>query len=202
MITMGLAEIVLFPIRHHSPACAWHLGQLIAERRPRAVLIEGPHDATPLVEHLAHPALRAPVAIYTTFVDTTNRLQRSDHARANPARFAAYYPLADFSPELVAIRAGHAIGAGVRFVDLTFPQMVLAERGAQPSAQVRSLLDESYLRHSRFLQALCERTGARTRTTCGTTCTRPTSRACRPTSSCAASRPTAPCRAPTTRRNS
>ncbi len=65
MITMDQAQIVLFPIRHHSPACAWHLGQLIAARRPRAILIEGPHDATPLVEHLAHPALRAPVAIYT-----------------------------------------------------------------------------------------------------------------------------------------
>ncbi len=106
MMTTGLAEIVLFPIRHHSPACAWHLGQLIAARRPRAVLIEGPHDATPLIRHLVDPGLRAPVSLYTTFVDTANRLGRGDHDRGNPARFAAYYPLADFSPELVALRAG------------------------------------------------------------------------------------------------
>ena len=30
------ARIVYFPVRHHSPACAWHVGRLIRELRPRA----------------------------------------------------------------------------------------------------------------------------------------------------------------------
>lgn len=155
-----MAEIIFFPIRHHSPACAWHLERLIGERAPRAILIEGPRDATALLSNIAHPATQAPIAIYTTFVDTANRLGRPTADRAKPARFSAYYPLADYSPELVAIRKGLAAGAEVRFIDLTFPEMVLAE-GGQQQEQARSLLDEHELRHSRFLKALCQRTGAR-----------------------------------------
>jgi hypothetical protein len=133
------------------------------------VLIEGPRDATPLIEHLAHPQTRAPVALYTTFVDKANSLKSERHDAANPARFAAYYPLADFSPELAAIRAGMEAGAQVRFIDLTFPELVLAERAEHPSPDeegkpqppLRSLFDEHYLRHSKLLQALCDKTGAR-----------------------------------------
>jgi hypothetical protein len=154
-------NIHFFPIRHHSPACAWQLERLIDERKPRAILIEGPSDATALLGQVTHPATRAPIAIYTTFVDTTNQLQAPVFDRAKPARFSAYYPLADYSPELVAIRKGLAAGAAVRFIDLTFPEMVLAEGGQKKSEQARSLLDEQHLRHSRFLKALCERTGTR-----------------------------------------
>jgi hypothetical protein len=154
-------NVIFFPIRHHSPACAWHLERLISERKPRAVLIEGPRDATALLPHLANPATKAPVAIYTTFVDTTNQLGLPRAEKAKPARFSAYYPLADYSPELVAIRSGMAAGAEVRFIDLTFPEMVLAEHGQQQKQQARSLLDEHFLRQSRFLKALCERTGTR-----------------------------------------
>jgi hypothetical protein len=156
-----MSEVIFFPIRHHSPACAWHLERLIAERKPSAVLIEGPRDATALLPHLANPATRAPIAIYTTFVDTTNRLELPKAEKSKPARFSAYYPLADYSPELVAIRFGLAAGADVRFIDLTFPEMILAEHGQQQKQQARSLLDEHYLRQSRFLKALCERTGTR-----------------------------------------
>ncbi|GAB4196292.1 MAG: DUF5682 family protein [Roseiflexaceae bacterium] len=156
----ALDRVLLFPIRHHSPACAWQLERLIAARRPRAVLIEGPRDATPLIAHLVDPALHAPVAIYTTWVDSAGLLGRAPDRHNGPARFAAYYPLADFSPELVALRAGHAAGAELAFIDLSFPELVLAEHGAVQE-QTRSLLDERYFRHSRFLQALCERTGAR-----------------------------------------
>jgi hypothetical protein len=156
-----MAEILFFPIRHHSPACAWHLERLLDERQPRAILIEGPRDATALLGQVAHKGTRTPIAIYTTFVDTTNQLAAAAFDRAKPARFSAYYPLADYSPELVAIRKGLAAGAKVRFIDLTFPEMVLAEGGQKKTEQARSLLDEHYLHHSRFLKALCERTGAR-----------------------------------------
>lgn len=151
---------LLYPIRHHSPACAWHLARLIRDRKPRAILIEGPRDATPLIAHLVHPQTRTPVAIYTTFVDRKNMLGLPDHDRQRPPRFAAYYPLADYSPELVAMREGHAIGAHMHFIDLPFPAMVLAEHHEQHE-QVRSLFSERYFAQSRYLQALCERTGTR-----------------------------------------
>ncbi len=147
------ARVIYFPVRHHSPACAWHVDRLIRERRPEAVLIEGPRDASFLIPLLTHPKTRLPVAVFTTFV------QRIE-GDIGPIRHSAYYPLCDYSPELAAIRAAAAVGARARFVDLTFPEMVLAGRehgGSKPL----SLLEDHYLAHSRLLRETCERTGAR-----------------------------------------
>lgn len=139
--------MVYFPVRHHSPACSRHLARLIASWRPEAVLVEGPRDATGLVDMLLDPQLVAPVALYTTYVQGPEQ------------RHSAYYPLCDYSPELVALREGRKVGARLRFIDLTFPEMVVAE-GAAPQ-ELRSLLDERYLQHSRVLRLACERAGAR-----------------------------------------
>jgi hypothetical protein len=146
------ARVVYFPVRHHSPACAWHVDRLIREIRPAAVLIEGPRDATRLIPFLLHKRARMPVAIYTTFVQ-----RREDDI---PLRHAAYYPLCDYSPELAAVRAADAIGAEARFIDLTFPEMVLAEQTPHDE-HARSLFEERYLTHSRLLRAACRRSGAR-----------------------------------------
>jgi hypothetical protein len=150
-------RIIFFPVRHHSPACAWHVERLIREFSPAAVLIEGPRDATPLIQLLASEETRLPVAIYTTYVRRT-----SD---GPPERHAAYYPLCEFSPELVAVRAGLAIGATVKFIDLTFPEKIEA-RVFEPQQESikrgpKSLQDEGWLTHSRLLKAACEKTGMR-----------------------------------------
>jgi hypothetical protein len=152
------ARIVYFPVRHHSPACAWHVGRLIRELRPASVLIEGPRDATPLLPLLAHEETRMPVAFYATYVR-----KRADGL---PDRHAAYYPICEFSPELVAIRAGLEVGAAVRFIDLTFPEKVEAhpfdrEEGAALSNRPQSMQDEAWFSHSRLLRAACVRTGSR-----------------------------------------
>ncbi|HEV3116500.1 MAG TPA: DUF5682 family protein [Gemmataceae bacterium] len=146
------ARVVYFPVRHHSPACAWHVRRLIRDLRPKHVLIEGPRDATPLIPFLTHERTRMPVAIYTTYVQ-----RRGDEL---PARHAAYYPLCDYSPELAAIRAAAETGAEARFIDLTYPEMVRAEQTRQDE-HARSLFEERYLRHSRLLQAACSRCGVR-----------------------------------------
>lgn len=145
-------RIVYFPVRHHSPACAWHVGRLIREIKPAAVLIEGPRDATRLIPFLTDRRTRLPVAVYTTFVE---RIERGP-----PIRRAAYYPLCDYSPELAAIRAAAEVGATAKFVDLTFPEMVRAEQGKRDD-RLRSLLEERFLSHSRLLKAACRRAGAR-----------------------------------------
>ncbi len=153
------ARVLYFPVRHHSPACAWHVDRLIREIRPAAVLIEGPRDATPLIPLLVDEETRMPVAIYTTYV------QRQ--ADLLPERSAAYYPLCDFSPELAAIKAGLAVGAIVKFIDLTFPEKVEAGLlNDRPQATPRrrgpqSLQEEGWLSHSRLLKAACARTGSR-----------------------------------------
>src|SRR5687768_9958388 len=79
------ARVVYFPVRHHSPACAWHVERLIRELKPDAVLIEGPRDASGIIPLLTHEKTKFPVAIYTTYVERIDG--------APPARHAAYYPL-------------------------------------------------------------------------------------------------------------
>jgi len=152
-------RVIYFPVRHHSPACAWHVLKLIRQIRPAAVLIEGPRDATPLIPLLVHGETRMPVAIYATYVRR--------HEGVPPDRHAAYYPLCDFSPELVAVQAALEISARVAFIDLTFPEKVEAHvldraEGA-PLGQQRSqsMQDESWFTHSRLLKAACVRTGSR-----------------------------------------
>ncbi len=140
------ARVVYFPVRHHSPACAWHVGRLIRELRPEAVLIEGPRDASPLIPLLLHAETRMPAAIYATYVER--------RAKQLPERHAAYYPLCDFSPELAALRAAAEVGAGASFIDLTFAEMVHARREAPPQ-RAESLQNERLLTHGELLRIAC-----------------------------------------------
>ncbi len=149
-------RIVYVPVRHHSPACARQVARLIRELRPDAVLIEGPRDASHLIPMLTHPKARMPVAIYTTFVPRG----QGGGAGGIPIRHAAYYPLCDYSPELAAIRAAAEVGASARFIDLTYPEMVMAGRGVG-EARAQSLLEERHLSHGAVLREACRRVGAR-----------------------------------------
>ena len=155
--------VVYVPVRHHSPACAWHVDRLIGELRPEVVLIEGPRDATPLIPLLTHQKTRMPVAIYTTYVQRF-RDETDDPAPGagprDPVRHAAYYPLCDYSPELAAIRAAAKLGIPSRFIDLTFPEMVECGRRGQ-DARAICLFEERHLAHSALLWETCRRTGAR-----------------------------------------
>jgi hypothetical protein len=165
-------ELVVMPVRHHSPACAWQVRRAIAEHRPSVVLVEGPRSLTPLVPLLTHAEARMPLAVYTYAV----RSRRG----APDERSAAYYPFCDYSPELVALRDAAAAGIPARFIDLDFAEQCLvgadpgdgqpedgegsggarAGAAADPRAG-QSLLDERHFEHSRRLQALAERLGCR-----------------------------------------
>lgn len=168
---LGASAVRFFPVRHHSPACAWHVRELIRRERPRAVLIEGPEDVTPLIPHILSPETRAPFAVYTTCVDERAPRHPAPEGLpdAKPARSAGYYPFCDYSPELVALRAGAEVGARLRFIDLTYPEQVIAERDSPEDGRAeddgaegpRSLQDESYLKHSLYVTALARRAGCR-----------------------------------------
>lgn len=161
-------RIVYFPIRHHSPACAWHLERLMRARKARAILIEGPASLTPLIPLILHAKTKAPFAVYTSFVEEENSADEAKMARPSalfgPARHAAYYPLCDYSPELVALRVGQELGATLRFIDLDYPEQVRAESPgltAESAPRVESLLAERHFQRSRYLQALARRAGCR-----------------------------------------
>ncbi|WP_165224170.1 DUF5682 family protein [Aquisphaera insulae] len=156
------ARVVYAPVRHHSPACAIHVDRLIRTVRPDAVLIEGPRDATKWIHLLTHPGTKMPVAIYTTYV----RRQAAETAagasivKAQPVRYAAYYPLCDYSPELAAIRAAAELGMEARFIDLSYPEMVEAGR-RDGTGRAVSLQEERTFSHSDVLREAGRRIGAR-----------------------------------------
>ena len=52
-------EVVVVPVRHHSPACARAVEAAFARHRPSAVLVEGPRGLDPLVPLPPHAAMAA-----------------------------------------------------------------------------------------------------------------------------------------------
>ncbi|MFC8171872.1 DUF5682 family protein [Streptomyces sp. NPDC057325] len=95
---------LLLGVRHHGPGSARGVRAVLDAERPAAVLIEGPAEADALVELAGDPGMRPPVALLA-------------HAVDDPGR-AAFWPMAEFSPEWVALRWALDRGAAVRFVDL------------------------------------------------------------------------------------
>jgi hypothetical protein len=131
-------EIFWFPVRHHSPVASRFVDAALRERRPKIVFIEAPADANHLAFHLLHSKTKPPVAIYTSYRDDDNVLGLAGFASPAPdipARFSSWYPLLDYSPELVAMRAAKAIGAEIVFIDLPYHATIEPMRpdGAAPA---------------------------------------------------------------------
>src|ERR1700752_263469 len=159
-------DCIFFPIRHHSPACAWHLARLIRSVRPSAILIEGPVSLTPFIPTLLDSATRPPVAIYTHYVDVDRKLYKpaENELDFGPARFAAYYPFCEYSPEFIALQVGSEIGARLLFIDLDYADQILAGQpvGEQtPKPRIETLMQERHLQQSTYLNALAVRSGCR-----------------------------------------
>ncbi len=97
-------RIQFFPVRHHSPTAAVLLEQYILERRPEAILVEGPENFNGELSELAldHDF---PIAIYS-------------YCRNKHATSGVFYPFNEHSPEYVAIKRGLEIGSHVEFIDL------------------------------------------------------------------------------------
>ena len=72
--------------------------------------------------------------------------------------------MAEFSPEWVALREGHAAGAELRFIDLDYASQHHAEESAdkQPRGlRIESLQTEHYFRRSAYLREVARRCGCR-----------------------------------------
>ncbi|ASO21147.1 hypothetical protein FHR81_002114 [Actinoalloteichus hoggarensis] len=93
----------LIGVRHHSPALAAAMPALLAAADPEVVLVELPEEFGEWLPHLADPDLTAPVAL---------------SGAARDGGEVAFYPFADFSPELAAIRWAFRHGVEVRPCDL------------------------------------------------------------------------------------
>jgi hypothetical protein len=147
------AELVILPVRHHSPACAAAVEAAFAYCQPSRVLIEGPRSFTALVDLLCHPEAEFPLAIYAW--------SRQAGRMAAPGEgHGGYYPFCDYSPELTAARLARAAGLPASFCDLEVSeQAAAADIAILPGDG--SLLREGVYEHSRALTALAGRLGCR-----------------------------------------
>jgi hypothetical protein len=156
-----------FPVRHHSPAVARHLEAAIAKRRPKVVFIEGPWEANELIPYVVDAKTKPPVAIYCSYRDDDNVLGLAgieSPAADIPARFACWYPLLEYSPEYVALRAAARVGAKGLFMDLPHHGLIKpAGRETPPDAQEPSpsLLEDTSTVHPPNAEPRVERESER-----------------------------------------
>ncbi|MFF5494905.1 DUF5682 family protein [Streptomyces aquilus] len=97
-------EPLLLGVRHHGPGSARAVRAALDAARPRVVLIEGPPEADALIPLAADADMRPPVALLAHAVDEPGR--------------SAFWPLAEFSPEWVALRWALEQEVPARFIDL------------------------------------------------------------------------------------
>jgi hypothetical protein len=111
---------LLLGVRHHGPGSARAVRAALETARPRAVLIEGPPEADALIPLAADAGMRPPVALLA-------------HAVDEPGRFA-FWPLAEFSPEWVAIRWALEHDVPARFIDLPATHTLAWDRAQDPAS--------------------------------------------------------------------
>ncbi|MEM7312675.1 MAG: DUF5682 family protein [Planctomycetota bacterium] len=90
----------LIGVRHHSAVLAKQMPALLEKIQPQRICIELPEEFESWIEWITHKESTAPIAL----------------AASGPSLF--FYPLADFSPELAAIRWGKENDVPIRFIDL------------------------------------------------------------------------------------
>ncbi|SDT79758.1 DUF5682 family protein [Actinoplanes derwentensis] len=130
-------NLTVIGVRHHSPACARLVGTTIAALQPAFVLIEGPADMNARIGELllGHDL---PVAVFTSYLDEQRR-------------HGSWAPFCEYSPEWEALRAGHASGAELRFIDLPAWHEAFADRDNRYA--------DAELRYAEAVDRLCTEFG-------------------------------------------
>ncbi|MFF0016313.1 DUF5682 family protein [Streptomyces sp. NPDC005374] len=106
----------LLGVRHHSPALAAAVPALLDAAGTEVVCVELPADFQSWLPHLGAPGTLAPVAL----------------AGAGEGGRLGFYPFADFSPELAAIRWARERGAEVVCCDLPMSDPRWGSEGPAP----------------------------------------------------------------------
>ena len=148
------APVVLFPVRHHSPACAKHLKKVIAAYEPEVILIEGPQNAQELMEDLVKEGNKPPFCIYLSYDDTKGLLGEEG------GKYRAYYPLLEYSPELNGIKAAKKANIPCEFIDLPYHEKLYNGEDLQATLEEGEEADRLFT-VSNYYKKLCEKTGCR-----------------------------------------
>lgn len=124
---------LLIGVRHHSAAMAKSLNTLLDRFAPKALLVELPVDFSDWTAFLSDVDTKPPVAI----------------SAASSNGDLAFYPLADFSPELIAIRWAHRKGIPVipcdlsvsaRFSDSEIDKVYPSRSGSEDNSILKEVL--------------------------------------------------------------
>ncbi|MGW7416960.1 DUF5682 family protein, partial [Streptomyces sp. NPDC054863] len=117
----------LIGVRHHAPSLAAILPALLDAAAPDVLLVELPAEFQPWLGWLAHEETEAPVALAAV---------PADGPGPGPAgeRGPAFYPFADFSPELVALRWAARNGVPAVACDLPLADRAWAGDGPDTPA--------------------------------------------------------------------
>lgn len=119
----------LIGVRHHAPSLAAALPALLDAAAPDVLLVELPAEFQPWLGWLAHEETEAPVALAAV-------------PGSGPAgeRGPSFYPFADFSPELVALRWAARNGAPAVACDLPLADRAWAGAGPDTPAPPPALV--------------------------------------------------------------
>jgi Family of unknown function (DUF5682) len=138
----------LFPVRHHSPRASAVLRGLLDAVQPDLVLVEGPSDATPLVDILADTETEPPVAILGFRTDGT------------PG--SSLWPFASYSPEYVALRWAQTHQRRAAFIDIPTGTSLASHDGEHVDVESDAGGEDENLPAPPTINQLCaERTGYR-----------------------------------------
>ncbi|MER6561968.1 DUF5682 family protein, partial [Streptomyces sp. NPDC001027] len=117
----------LLGVRHHSPALAAAVPVLLDASGADVVCVELPADFQPWLVHLADARTVAPVAL----------------AGAREDGSIGFYPLADFSPELAAVRWARRRGAEVLCCDLPLASPGWGADGPDRTGDLRTVFADA-----------------------------------------------------------
>ena len=139
---------LLLPIRHHSPACSYHLKKVINSFNPDCILIEGPIDSNNLMEFMTDEETKAPFCIYSSY--------------DSEIKYRSYYPFLDYSPEFVAIKEAAKRNINCEFIDMPFASMI--ENTDNEYQKISSVYDKDDLKFdiNDYTKKLTQKSGLRT----------------------------------------
>ncbi len=149
-----MAEIMLLPIRHHSPACSFQVRRVIGSWKPGVILVEGPDNANLLAPMMVHEQTQAPFAIYYSYHDKSGKLS------GEKGHYKCYYPFLSYSPELVSFQEAFARGIPAAFIDLPYGDILAASgkgRGLLKEEEKNSYNDDYLLSRNQYIKRLCEK---------------------------------------------
>jgi hypothetical protein len=114
-------RVHILGIRHHGPGSAALLRKALDVLDPACVLVEGPPEGDELIQYIADPDLKPPVAMLLHAADETN--------------LASFMPFAEFSPEWQAIQWALEHKLSVRFIDMPAAISLALQKAARENPE-------------------------------------------------------------------